>query len=1165
MNALTPLRTHSLFLLTCFLLMGVGAAYAQEEFKSYRKKEIVASQDTRLDSLLVIPESVVLTSGSDTLTLSDYVLTKEGLLRFGPGFSNQDTLSASYRVLPYPYFISFSTKDTALIRPTFDTRITELYRPTTNESRPLLDLGGIERRGTIARGIQVGNAQDLSVNSDLNLQLMGKVTDDINILANISDDNIPIQADGSTQQLQEFDQVFIKLYDDKHALTAGDYVIGDMGGYYSKYLKKSRGALIESHIGKSKAESDTLSGLFLRAGAAVSRGRFSRNVVQGIEGNQGPYRLKGADNELFIIILSGTERVYIDGRILKRGKEYDYVIDYNAAEITFTANRLITKDRRIVVEFQYAERSYARSLLQFGTRYEEGPWKAYIDVYSEQDSKNQALQQELTPADREFLTGLGDDLNAALRPRVDSVAFSEGLVLYSVRDSLGYDSVFVFSNDPLNARYQVSFTRLGAGLGDYVQDEFSANGRIYRWVAPDTLNGVLLRKGDYVPGILLVTPKNQQMFSSGLKYGPSEDSWIGMEGAISRKDLNTFSKLDSKDDQGGSFKVHGAHAFSLNESDKATKLKTAGLVEFTSSDFTFIERYRPVEFERNWNISTEELQADQLQWIAKVSLVKNPLKSIGYTLDHFQTNAGYRGMNHGLMTRWRDRKWDLDAQGTMLISEGQREGKFIRHQAALSRNIGAFKLGFRDEREENEFKAPTDSMLSLSSYRFYEWEGYISSGDTATNSYKVYVKYRDDWRSDEVRLLAAARAREYGVNWSNQTNAKHRFNIVTAWRELEIIKQELIAQSPENTFLGRVEYRGTWLKGGVLTNTFMEVGSGLERRRQFVYIQVPAGQGVYVWIDYNGDGIRDLAEFEIAQFQYEADFIRVFTPTESFEKTYNNQFAQSLSIEPSRWWKKDDGGIRSYLARLSDQVTLRTDRKTRQEEGTRVLTPFRNDIADSLLLALNSSFRNTLFFNRTDPVWSLDHSWTDNSNKQLLTNGFETRRTREQELQGRLTLLRKYTIRLLVKEGNRIRDASYSNTRAFDLSESALKPSIEWQPDRSLRLSLNSAWTEKKNKSELSERAELRRIGIESRYTSADKGSITANLEWVAIAFNGDGNSSLAFEMLEGLQVGNNITWSLFIQKSLSQNLELNVSYNGRKAEEKPTIHAGSLQLRAFF
>jgi hypothetical protein len=191
-------------------------------------------------------------------------------------------------------------------------------------------------------------------------------------------------------------------------------------------------------------EDDNKGKWMVQGAGALSKGKFGRNTIQGVEGNQGPYRLVGNENEPFIIILSGTEQVYLDGKLMERGQEFDYVIDYNTAEVTFTPRHQITRDIRIVIEFQYTDQNYARSLFQSSLTYESEKVDFWINLYSEQDAKNQTIQQDLSPQQRQFLSEIGDSLELARINSIDSIGFTGNQVTYKMIDSLGIDSILVY-------------------------------------------------------------------------------------------------------------------------------------------------------------------------------------------------------------------------------------------------------------------------------------------------------------------------------------------------------------------------------------------------------------------------------------------------------------------------------------------------------------------------------------------------------------------------------------------------------------------------------------------------------------------------------------------------------------------------------------------------
>ena len=1067
-------------------------------------------------------------------------------------------LEFTYERMPFNLNQTFALRDSSLIvSDTVEDVKPFIYTVSaTDKNSDLFGSSKLNKQGSISRGVTVGNAQNLSLQSTLNLQLDGQIGPNLYMQGSISDNNIPFQPQGNTQKLQEFDQVYMKIYNDDFAVIGGDYWLRKPKGFFLNYAKRAQGVSLEAyHTIEQKQQNIKVNH---KLSGAFSRGKFGRNIIQGIEGNQGPYRLTGADNEPFIIILAGTEKVFIDGELMTRGQEFDYTIDYNTAEITFTAKQLVTKDKRIIVEFQYSDLNYARSLITYNAEFKSEKFDSWINIYTEQDAKNQSIQQNLTLEKRGILADVGDDVEQAFANSIDSVGYFDNRVLYQLVDTLGYDSVLVFSVNPDSAIYQAGFRQVGPNKGDYVFDQFTANGRVYKWVAP--VAGV--PQGDYEAVQLLIAPQQKQMISVGTEYRFNKYVKTMLEVAISNEDRNTFSKLDAGDNQGIAVKWNIASNKPLRNEN--IKLQSKANFELQQRHFQPIQWFRSAEFDRDWNVRNQPYSGNQWLANAGVALQHKNWGKIGYDFDNLVWGQDYLGIRNGLFTDISHKGFKAKINASYLLSDGREQTSFLRHDSKISKSFKWVKFGFQDIHEENKRQADTVDFLQNTSYRFYDWKAYISTGDSLINRFSVYYQERYDWFSDSIQLQQATRAQVVGAEADFVKNRNNVLKLNLNYRKLAILDTTLFNEKPENTLLNRLEHVLRLWKSAVTATTFYEIGSGLELRREFVFIQVNDGQGNYTWIDYNNDGIKDLGEFELAAFQDQGQYIRVFIPTNNYVKSFTNQFNTSIFIRPERIWRNKEG-MKKLLSRFSDQVVYKINRKTSDEQQLQAFNPFVYEIADTSLVSIATSFRNTFYFNKTNPTFGANYSYQENGSKILLSNGFDSRLNTFHELRIRWNLAKKYTLKTNVILGRKKNASDYAPTRNFFLEYFEIKPEFAFQPNTEFRFSMNAKFSEKQNQSDNLELATIRDVGFDLRYNQAKKGSFNARMNYILITYTGDANTSLAFEMLEALKPGNNFTWGLSYQRKVAKNLQLNFNYNGRKSEDNNAIHSGGMELRAFF
>ena len=1135
-------------------MLFVSPFYGVTQSSNLRLKKITATSDTvQLDTLSIYPNSFKLKCGETLMNREDYVLDY-ARARLIIKLKCAEELEVQYRVLPFNLAQVYAKRDTSIIYEKQKGFRDRFLITTSSSVEEIFGGAGLNKSGSISRGISFGNNQDLGVNSSLNLELSGQIAPNLKLLASVSDDNLPIQPDGNTNKLQEFDKVFIQVYNDRFKMIAGDFWLNKPRGYFMKYKKRAQGLTLNYQWSK-----DTTRLWKTELSGALSKGKFQRQIIQGTEGNQGPYRLLGAENEPYIIVLSGTERVYIDGRLLERGQSFDYIIEYNAAEVIFTSRNQITKDTRIVIEFQYSDQNYARSLFQTSTTYTSERLKFWFNGYSEQDAKNQSLQQELSTSQKQLLAEIGDSIELARTSSIDSIGFFENQNLYKMVDSLGYDSVLVYSVNPDSAYFRATFEFVGAGNGDYIFSNFNALGKVYQWVSP--VAG--FSQGDYVASRLIITPKQRQMVSMGVNVRLAKKLQLETELAYSKNDINTFSQFDSKDDNSfaGRVKIVGDVALSKDSIPKWV-LRTNLEVETREENFNPIEQYRPVEFDRDWNTRNQGYTGNQVASNVGFNFINERNGNLNVGAQHFIIGGDYEGLRGSFKGAWNQKGFNGIWDASYLASEASEKNEFIRHRSDFSQNIGWFKIGYKDDHELNKFSS---DILQTNSYQFFDYQVYLSNSDSIKNEYRIFYRERYDKRSDSSRLVPIAKARSIGGELRFTEWKAQKLNFVSSYRELAILDSNLANQAPENTLLGRIEHELRILKGALTLNTFYEVGSGLELKREFLYIQVNDGQGIYTWIDYNEDGIKDLNEFEIAQFVDQASYIRVFTPSNEYVKTYSNEYNQSIYWRPERIWSNKKGFLK-FLSRFSDQARGRINRKTNYFGGANAFNPFVTQINDTNLISTNSNLRNTVFFNRTSSIVGAQYTFQEVRSKILLASGFDSRENAYHEVSVRWNIKRKFTIKASGKIGDKISTADYTTGRDYNLNYYFVEPSFIYQPNTVFRVTLDGRVSEKRNAASLGgELALVNEIGTTFKFNQAEKGSLQGSFKVVSIVYDGIQNSALGFEMLEGLKPGVNYTWNVGYQRSISKNLQLSVQYNGRKSEGNKFIHSGGMEVRAFF
>ncbi|MEO9966351.1 MAG: hypothetical protein ABJF11_11215 [Reichenbachiella sp.] len=1143
------------FMLTAGCLLFFSSAYCQSSQRCI-KIEAGSSAIDLSDSLIIDPTSVNLRSGG-----SYQFNSKTNRLTIDQPIAKLDEVC--FRVIPFPKKAQYAHKSKSL----YDSTASFGTRPTINnyvyEKDELFSTSEIYKTGSLSRGVTFGNSQNLNVNSVFNFQMEGKLSKNLNIRADITDQNVPFQPEGNTLQLREFDNIIFEIYNEKLSLKAGDVVLTNGNSNFMRYYKNVQGGQFDINYDINEKFSGRST-----VAVATAKGQFADVTVTALEGLQGPYQLTGPDGQRFVVVLANSEHVYLDGKVLTRGYNHDYIINYNLGEITFNPTVQITQFSRIRVTYEYSDQNYSRSIINARQEISTENSTFHLEYYREKDDRNRPLSFLLSDSDKLLMSEAGDDqLPVPIAGEIES-DFNSSTVLYEKEDTLDLEgnpqSIFVYSVDSAQQLYRVSFSNVGLGNGDYRLVINDVNGRVYEWISPS--GGV--SQGTYAPLRFVPAPNSRQLIVAGVETKISEPVTVFAEVAFSDQDLNLYSPIGNDDNNDIAYKV-GLRAEDMEiEFLPEYELSATMDYEHDGADFKPIDRYRSIEYDRDWSYTpqTDSFRTADNIFNSSLLLHKDFRNMASARFSLRKKENVIDGFQHEVELRKSFGDFKMAGGHFFLKNENINEkSKWRRWYSEVYMDRFFIVPGYKIQEDKNEVRLATSDVLYRTAMNYTAHQFYLRNNDSLKVNYRIDYTLREDHNILNGFLTPFSISKTTSANAAANVNKNNRLDFTFTFREVNY--QEAFSNlENESSILGRFNWQGGILDQHIRTDLSYATSSSREILREYIYVEVANGEGTHAWRDLNQDGVQDLTEFFEAVNFDERNYIRVFVPTNDFVNAFNTTLIFTINSQMPKSWR-NQGGFKEMASKVSNRTSININKKNTNDDFGSRFNPFELSVEDSELIFLRDALRTVFFFNRSGRGLGGDIGYLFNHSKQLISRGIESRLNQEYSLNLRFHINKEITVTTGFRRGERENASQFQEDRNYLITSQEALPGLIWQPTNNIRFSTTYRWASKNNSqvSDDPENSKVHEVLFESRWSNGVKNALNASLRVADISFNGDINTAAAYELLEALQPGTNYSWQFSYNQKLISGLQISLGYEGRKSTDRPTIHMGRMQVTALF
>lgn len=1085
--------------------------------------------------------------------------------------SSIHSIMVSYKVYPLPFKREYSINRLEVRKDSVGAK--KLFITKQSSSLFTDDVFGpnLQKSGSIVRGFSVGSNRDLTLNSGFRMQLAGKLAKDVNITAALTDENSPIQPEGTTQTLREIDKVFIEITNPQYSATLGDFnlqVDKNQGGEFSRINRKLQGG---HGVASFKNISNSNNDLSISVTGATARGKYNTNYFQGKEGMQGPYRLTGKNGENRLLIIAGSERVYLNGELMTRGEVNDYIIDYSSGEITFSSRRLITNASRITVDFEYSDQQFIRNFVGgsiSGRIFNDG-LVLNMNLIQEADDPDSPIEFSLDDNMRAVLSQSGNDrlkssLSGINYVGIDSIT-GVGKGLYVMRDTIiegKIYSILIYAPNDSLAVYQVRFSPV-----NYVPVDSPGYDRVtigqYKFAG--------IGKGSYIPVQFLPMPQLHRLFDVNGTANISSDFMIAGEYAVSDFNFNRFSsdKISTVNGKALSFSTKYNPKKILIGNKNFGELDMQYSMRFKDKKFFSMDRDNEVEFSRKWDIIENLSEANE--GIQELSLKYKPIKTLGMSANYGDLNRPGEAKS----TRTQLNAMLSDTSLPFLQYQFERinisnelsnyNSNWTRHLGNADYELLKFRPGLRIESEERLSRQKEKDSLQSGSFRFIEIAPRLTVPQYINMSISAELQFRTEDSAYVGYLSRASKSITQIYNWQYNSYSLISSTLTLSIRKVEFTDEyKLRGNSNSDAVMVRSQTRYTPFQRTVESDLYYEFSNQRSARLERVFVQVSRGDGNYRYVgDRNENGIRDEDDFELTRF--DGNYIVIQMPSDQLYPVASLKSSIRLRLQPSRVVKGMSNWVGKVLRSISTDTYLRVDENSTDPITKHIyLLNLKYFLNNRYTITGSKQIMQDLNIFENDPDLSFRFRFNERYGLNKFVTSIERTYNREMSIRIQSQLVKEIANQTDFVNRVNVSTSSLSSLRTYNLNSNSLITDFSYKPFLEWEIGFNIGLMEVINYgiNDVSE-AFINEEGIRVTRSFLSIGQLRVELAREEVKLKNIVNPP--YEMTLGKTQGKTYLWRLVLDYRITNNIQLSLNYNGRIENAQSAIHYLRAEAKAFF